>query len=588
MKTTTAKQSDSRHRVVTALEQLARLADERSDHATAERARALAGRLRADVFNLAVVGQFKRGKTTLINALLGRDILPAAVVPLTSVVTIVEHGPQERVSLRFLDGWSREIEASDLSSYVTERGNPSNRLGLAVAVVQLPSEILNRGLRIIDTPGVGSVHAHNTETAYAFIPHVDGAIFLVTADPPVSEAELQFLKDLHQEVQRVFFVQNKADQVPAAERRESLEFSRAQLAAAAGEDGIEIYSLSAREALEAKLAGDERRLRESGLTELEAALGSFVRSEKAEVAITSALRTAERLARQQMAAIAVERAALAMPLEELEQKSFQFEAYLKQMRQARDDNRHLLRAAGRRLVKEVIDADLRALQERVKPDLLSGLETAAHEVGDISGRDLLRRLNAHMRGAIEQVYAEWIEQEERRVTEALRESAERFTGQINQALLELARVSRELFRADIGEPAVSAELSGGSEFYFAPWQMQVSPDTLSGSLLYVLPGRWVRDGLLKAVRAKLLEQLDMHGGRVRYDFVRRLDAGLRDFERRIISAMDLTIAGIEEAISRAVTQKRKAGEGISSRQQELTAQEAALAAVVGGIGGPGA
>ena len=586
MKAATAQQSESRRRVVIALEQLASLADERSDHATAERARSLVGRLRADVFNLAVVGQFKRGKTTLINALLGRDILPAAVVPLTSVVTIIEHGPQERVSLRFLDGSSREIEASDLSNYVTERGNPSNRLGVAVAVVQLPSEILNRGLRIIDTPGVGSVHAHNTETAYAFIPHVDGAIFLVTADPPVSEAELQFLKDLHQEVQRVFFVQNKADQVPAAERRESLEFSRAQLAAAAGEDSIEMYSLSAREALEAKLAGEEQRLRESGLTELEAALADFVRSEKAEVAITSALRTAERLARQQMAAIAVEKAALAMPLEELEQKSVQFEAYLKQMRQARDDNRHLLRAAGERMVNEVIHADLRSLQEQVRPGLLRELEKAADAAGDVSGRELLGRLNAYMRTAIEQVYAEWITQEERRVTEALREAVERFTGQVNQALHALARVSQELFRANIGELAVSAELSGGSEFYFAPWQMQVSPDTLSGSLLHVLPGRWVRDGLLKAVRAKLLEQLDMHGGRVRYDFVRRLEESLRDFERRILGAMDLTIAGIEEAIDRAVTQKRTAGVSISCRQQELAAQEAAVAAAAGGIGGP--
>jgi small GTP-binding protein len=586
MKATVAEQGESRRRVVIALEQLASLADERSDHATAERARALAGRLRADIFNLAVVGQFKRGKTTLINALLGRDILPAAVVPLTSVVTIIEHGPQERVSLHFLDGSSREIGTSEFPGYVTERGNPSNRLGVAVAVVQLPSEILDRGLRIIDTPGVGSVHVHNTETAYAFIPHVDGAIFLVTADPPVSEAELQFLKDLRQEVQRVFFVQNKADQVPATERRESLEFSRSQLAAAAGEENIDMFSLSARDALEAKLAGDERRLRESGLTELEAALANFVRSEKAEVAITTGLRTAERLARQQMAAIAMEKAALAMPLEELEQKSVQFEAHLRQMRQARDDNRHLLRAAGERMVNEVINADLRSLQERVRPDLLRGLEKAADAAGDVSGRELLGRLNAYMRTAIEQVYAEWITQEERRVTEALREAVERFAGQVNQALHDLARVSQELFRADIGELAVSAELSGGSEFYFAPWQMQVSPDTLSGSLLHVLRGRWVRDGLLKAVRAKLLEQLDMHGGRVRYDFVRRLEESLRDFERRIIGAMDLTIAGIEEAISRAVTQKRTAGESISSRQQELAAQETALAAAVGGIGGP--
>jgi len=579
-----AQSDHSREQVIFALERLARIASDRGDHPAAERARALVGRLRADLFNLAVVGQFKRGKTTLINALLGRALLPAAVVPLTSVVTILEYAPDESITIHFLDGSAQEIRADELAEYVTERGNPENRRGVAVATVGLPAPLLREGLRLIDTPGVGSVHLHNTEVAYSFIRHVDGAVFLVTADPPVSEAELQFLQDLHQEVQQIFFVQNKADQVPAAEREESREFSRGQLSDAIGEEIGEMFSVSAKRALEAKLASNARRLEESGLPRLEAVLVEFARVEKGRVALATAQRTVTRLAHQQLAAIGIEKAALAMPLEELERKRAQFETYLTQLRQARDDNRHLLRAAGERLITDVINRDILELQARVRPSLMHGLRQEAESAGGSSGRELLRRLNAYTRTRIEAVYAEWVVQEERHIAEALRESIARFVRQINQALADLARVSQELFHARVGELSVTVDLAGQSEFYFAPWQMQVSPDTLTGSLLYLLPGRWVRARIVGAVQAKLVEQLDMHGGRVRYDFARRLQGSLRDFERRIVEAMDITIGSIEEAIGRAAAQKRKAGEDVSSRERELAAQEVALAAAVAGQG----
>jgi len=579
MEASGTEQNQSRNAAITALERVAEVAAARADHAAAERARAIVGRLRADLFNLAMVGQFKRGKTTLINALLGRDLLPAAVVPLTSVVTMIEHGATESVTVHFADGSSRDIAACELADYVTERGNPSNRRRVSAAIVRLPCPLLSTGLRIIDTPGVGSVHAHNTETAYSFIPHVDAAVFLVTADPPVSQAELQFLQDLRKEVQRIFFVQNKIDQVAPEDRRESLDFSRAQLASALGEDEVGMFSLSAKDALLAKLEGNAQRLEESGLGEFETALAEFIRSEKSEVAVKAALRAAATLVRQQQAAIALERAALAMPLEELEEKRAHFEAYLSQMRQAREDNRHLLRAAGERLVSEVVDRDRMELQERQRPILIAGLKQIAQENSDLSGHALLDKFNAYVRSSIEAVYEDWIGHEEKRVTEALHEAVDRFNSQINHALSDLARISGELFHAEVGDLSVSADLAGHRKFFFAPWQMQVSPDALVGSLLYLLPGRWVRPRLLAAVQAKLVEQLDMHGGRVRYDFVRRLQESLRNYERGIIEAMDATIAGIDEAIQRAVAQRRRAAEEVSARQGELAAQEQSLTSV---------
>jgi hypothetical protein len=78
-------------------------------------------KVRSNAFNLVVVGQFKRGKTSLINALLGAEILPVAVVPLTSIVTIMTWGEVPRIKVYFNDERVSEIKPESLSEYVTEK-----------------------------------------------------------------------------------------------------------------------------------------------------------------------------------------------------------------------------------------------------------------------------------------------------------------------------------------------------------------------------------------------------------------------------------------------------------------------------------
>ena len=105
--------------VATALSQLADFFTQRGQATLLWRARALADKLATEQFNLVVLGQFKRGKSTLINALLGTDLLPTAVVPLTSIVTIIQPGPQPHAVVRFLDGRTLEVDVADLALYST-------------------------------------------------------------------------------------------------------------------------------------------------------------------------------------------------------------------------------------------------------------------------------------------------------------------------------------------------------------------------------------------------------------------------------------------------------------------------------------
>jgi hypothetical protein len=87
--------------------------------------------------NLVVLGEFKRGKSTLINALLGREVLPTGALPLTSTVTIMRHGPRDRLLVRYRDGREAQHLVSDLARFVTEEQNPQNRLGVQETIVEL-------------------------------------------------------------------------------------------------------------------------------------------------------------------------------------------------------------------------------------------------------------------------------------------------------------------------------------------------------------------------------------------------------------------------------------------------------------------
>jgi len=139
-------------------------------------------------FHLAVLGQFKRGKSTFLNALLGEKLLPAAVVPLTSIPTYISWSPARKIKVIYCGGKEEEFDATNsdqardiLAGYVTEERNPQNRRGVESVEVGYPSHLLHNGVALIDTPGIGSTFEHNTEATMKFIPQCDAAFFLISS-----------------------------------------------------------------------------------------------------------------------------------------------------------------------------------------------------------------------------------------------------------------------------------------------------------------------------------------------------------------------------------------------------------------------
>lgn len=256
---------------------------------TSERVHDLMTSLSQDRFQLVVLGQFKRGKTSLMNAIVGQPLLPTGTIPVTSAVTSLHYGPRTRAFVRSADrAFNQEIPVADLPLYVTERGNPGNLKRVLKVTLEVPARFLRRGLHFVDTPGIGSAHEHNTATTLAFLPEADAAIFVTGADAPLSEAELAFLDDVRKCVRKLFFVLNKVDQLEPAEREETLDYTATLLARRLGVDAVRLFPVSATRALGAG-THDPEALAASGLGALESALATFLDEERRTVLLTTLL-----------------------------------------------------------------------------------------------------------------------------------------------------------------------------------------------------------------------------------------------------------------------------------------------------------
>jgi len=150
-------------------------------------------RLADDRFRVLVVGEAKRGKSTLVNALIGEPVPPMGTTPLTSLATTVTFGGNRHVKVTLADGRQVSESLAALPELVTENGNPGNRRRLAAVTVELDTPLLAEGIELVDTPGTGSVYEGNTTEAEAALKAMDAAIFVLTADPPISAHERSML-----------------------------------------------------------------------------------------------------------------------------------------------------------------------------------------------------------------------------------------------------------------------------------------------------------------------------------------------------------------------------------------------------------
>ncbi len=566
---------ETRGQLEDALRALTALADERFGPPIADGTRSLLKKLAEELFNVVVVGEFKRGKTTFVNALLGADVLPAAVIPLTSIVTAVTWGEEPRAEISFLDGRTESVTVEDLSRYVTERGNPKNGLGVERAVLYYPAGELRDGVFLVDTPGVGSVYRHNTEAAYAFVPESDAAVFLSSADPPISEGERAFLEDVRAEAARMFFVLNKVDYLSEKDRDEALAFTQDVLTGALG-TRPKLYPISARQALVAKLVGNEAELEASGLAEFERDFRRFLMREKGGVILTSIAAQARKLLADARNGLEIEERALQIPIEDLAGRSDEMERVFAQALESRDDIRTLLRREAEKLV-QMVEEDLATLRRDSTAELLRGAEAFLAESTDI--RAAAAEVDEFVRGALRQRIERWRVEEDRKVGQAFHEATSRHVEETNRLIGWTIRLCGELLEVALSSVDLPGGIASETRFTYSFLEVPTILESLLPDMSKLLPAGVIRKRVFRDVREKIPELVDKHSGRLRWDFVQRLDRSRLALERALDDRLEATIESLRLGVHRALDERSRSEAEAHAARAEIEADRQRLEAL---------
>jgi hypothetical protein len=202
---------------------------------------------------------------------------------------------------------------TDLKEYVTEELNPENKKAVDGAEVFVPSPLLSSGMCFVDTPGLGSVFTGNTATTQAFIPHIDAALVVVGADPPIAGEELALVEEVGKQVQDLILVINKADRTTDPERAAAAKFTREILEKRLHRPMGEVFEVSAAERMESRSP-----LRDWG--KLLTSLYDLVEDSGRNLVRAACDRGLQRLSEQLLAIISEDRDALQRPIEESERR----------------------------------------------------------------------------------------------------------------------------------------------------------------------------------------------------------------------------------------------------------------------------
>lgn len=244
-----------------------------------DKAKKFEERLKNDKFIITIVGEFNRGKSTFINALLGVDIIPTAIRPTTATINIIHYDENPGIKVHKKNG---EIVALDFSTDALKEFTSLvdfNPQSVKYVEVMYPVEYLKDGTILVDTPGVNDMDQQRLDITYGYMPISDSVIFLLDATTPFKQTEKIFLEEhvLSNNISSMFFIANKIDQLSDEQIVESIESIKKNLHSIVQTDDHSIYPLSSKAALAAKLNGDQQQKPSVPFKKFEDELKGFIR-----------------------------------------------------------------------------------------------------------------------------------------------------------------------------------------------------------------------------------------------------------------------------------------------------------------------
>jgi ribosome biogenesis GTPase A len=548
-------------RTADALRQLARTADRAGMKSVArelieERIPALvSGKL-----SMVVLGEFNHGKSTAINALLGRSILPTGITPTTAVITHVVqgNGPVRAV----FEEHSEQIDQEQLRQLLTTDA-PND---LRFVEIPVEAEILQNGLFIVDTPGVNDISRQKVEITYGYVPRADVVVYVLDATQALKKSEITFIQDrlVRSAQKRLFFLLGKIDALTSDELSEVRTHVESRIRQLVGP--APIFPVSARRAM----TGDD-----PGFETFRTELRRYLDRTRDEILVDSALRTGERLCSIAEQSIHIERSALRLGTEELERRIQKVRARLEGSRFMVGQNIELIqsRAAGIRA----------GMSENVARFAREFSAALPHEVEKASIDDIKRYLPPF----IHDTFKDWLEDEGNVIASQLEALAEEIIEITNRSMMEVLReVQQELgvesrsinldvdtFGYDVGVFALGAL---GVGFIAFSNLLVGGVLTLAAPILaFVLKDR-VDDAVRAKAQAQGLDAITRASARVQEEFSRNIDDFASRLQQFVEDTGERMFRQIAESLDRVVSERLSHEGNAQPVEQDLDAHDAQL------------
>jgi small GTP-binding protein len=495
----------------------------------ATKASILEAKLTVGELNLAVLGQMKRGKSSLINALLNSNLLPVGVLPLTALITEIRYGAVPSLQVKYRGGATETSDPNRLAEFATEAGNPGNRKQVAELRLELPAALLQNRIVIVDTPGIGSTYIHNTGVTEGYLEKIDAALVVLSVDPPVTEVEIEFIRQANNDIPRLLFVLNKTDLVSEAELDSIKAFLVEQLLKLDIRQ-TQIYPLSAK---------DQRGI--------EVLLNELVRLAsvgKNDVLVQSVGQDALRLVDVVKFADHVRGRVAALTPAELDAMRAAVDKLAWQTHKEIEAVAALLQREQARLVEELA-AELANHSQDSLPALKKGLSAFFLQHRKERGRALGAMLEAFLGEEMKVTFYAWQLRKEESLKSELQRLSDMYAGRVRNELEKLVTSVSSILHVSAPNVKVDVRLNMESHLSFKTERMFESLE----AFFLILPGTLQRRILRHRVGSNLRFELDRNAGRIRVDFQERLERTFADFQASLTQEFESLAALIQRALT---------------------------------------
>jgi len=542
-------------------------------------ARTEEGRLR-----VAMLGQFKRGKSTLLNALLGVPLLPTGITPVTAIPTYVRASSRSSLRIEF-EGSRAPLESDEpsefsnvLARYVAEAANANNREQVRSVEIALNSATFSDRVVLVDTPGVGSTFLHNSRTAEAVLSDCDVGIFVLSPDPPITEVELGYLDDVQRLVPKVYFALNKVDILSPDEREVALTFLANVLEDKLGPGRApRIFPVSAKVGLSAKREGDAAALAASGLPELEEALANELTSEERAIAFATGRSRAMSLVGELLYHRHLEHKALLTPEQELVRKIREFEHGISRFESEKANSSDLIAIDRRRLLVEVGAATDRIWTEaRSKFGKLAKEETPPGFNEGQARAKLGKALEQHFEAAAHEA-TEWARSE-------LISRLTKHEVQANSLLAQVRQAAADLMEISVRLPAPEHSFELAREAYWvAPAPQNSIIDASALAFIRFMPGALRERRLRRQIASDTERAVLRNVANLDWALRQNVEDAFRRFESSLAEQISAAVQATRQVMQIALEKRSVRSSEVSSLVAQAEQSIVALSAVLEGL-----